>query len=59
VIRLPNSQKLLELSQRLDQPLETEMAFVVNDAKSALQSLAQNFLPDQLIAASFNLSPRD
>src|ERR1043166_1859290 len=37
---------VLEWSKVLEQPLETEMKSVVSDAKSAIQLLAQNFLPE-------------
>ena len=36
----------------LDQPLEAELQFVMNDARSAIETLANNFLPGQMIAQS-------
>ena len=35
----------IEWSQVLDQPLEVEMQSVIRDAKTAIQLVAQNFLP--------------
>ncbi|MBI2950098.1 MAG: hypothetical protein HYY23_20890 [Verrucomicrobia bacterium] len=46
--RLPSEDTLLEWGQKLDQPLETELKSVLHDARKALASLAQNFLPDEL-----------
>jgi hypothetical protein len=43
-----DGQKLLEWSQSLEQPLDQELQSLVNDAKSALGSLARNFLPDNV-----------
>lgn len=43
----PGSDALVQLSRRLDQPLEAELEAVVNDARSAVQVLASNFLPQQ------------
>jgi hypothetical protein len=39
-------QNVFEWSKALDQPLETEMKSVVSDAKTAIQLLAGNFLPE-------------
>ncbi len=36
---------LVALSERLDEPLESEMKAVVQDARFAFQSLTENFLP--------------
>ena len=44
--------KVLAWTQALDQPLETEMKSVVNDAQTAIQLLAQNFLPEQALGSS-------
>jgi hypothetical protein len=41
-----NGRNVFEWSKTLDQPLEIEMQSVVSDAKTALQLLAQNFLPE-------------
>ena len=46
--KIPSEEKLLEWSQKLDQPLETELQSVIHDARSALAGLAHNFLPDDL-----------
>jgi hypothetical protein len=43
-----NAAKLLEWSENLDQPLESEIRLVVDDAKSVLSSLSDNFLPHGL-----------
>ena len=39
--------QLLAWTEKLDQPLQSEIHFVVSDAKTAWQSLAENFLPSQ------------
>ena len=39
--------QLLAWTGKLDQPLQSELDFVVSDAKTALQSLAENFLPSR------------
>ena len=46
-----DAAKLLEWSENLDQPLESEIRLVVDDAKSALSSLSDNFLPHRLRGA--------
>jgi len=43
-----DAAKLLEWSENLDQPLESEIRLVVDDAKSVLSSLSDNFLPHGL-----------
>ena len=48
LIHVPNQVKLTDWSQKLDQPLETELELVVSDAKTAITYLADNFLPEQL-----------
>ena len=42
---IPAPERLLELGQQLDQPLNAELDAVVRDARSAVQFLASNFLP--------------
>jgi hypothetical protein len=49
---IPSGQKLLQWSQTLDQPLESELNSVVSDARTAIRSLADNFLPDGMLAAA-------
>jgi hypothetical protein len=46
----PDTQRLLQMSQALDRPLETELQGVVQDATATARQLALNFLP--------NLPPR-
>jgi hypothetical protein len=41
-------RNIFEWSKALDEPLEAEMNSVVSDARTAIQLLAQNFLPDSL-----------
>lgn len=48
VLTLANREKLYELSRNLDQPLEAELQFVVSDARAVFQTLAYNFLPEQV-----------
>ena len=43
-----DAAKLLEWSENLDQPLESEIRLVVDDAKSVLSSLSDKFLPHGL-----------
>jgi hypothetical protein len=53
---LPVKLDALQLRQwttKLDEPLENEMKYVVNDAKTAMNSLADNFLPDKLRSSLF------
>jgi hypothetical protein len=52
VLSLANGEKLLEMSRNFDQPLEAEIQFVMNDARSAIETLANSFLPGQMIAQS-------
>ena len=49
---IPDGQKLLEWSQALEQPLQTELRSVVDDARTAVRLLADNFLPERFIAAN-------
>jgi hypothetical protein len=53
---LPNGADLSELSRKLNWPLETEMQLVVTDAKTAMNYLADSFLPEPLRQAAFNES---
>lgn len=54
--QIPSGRELLEWSQTLEQPLQTELDSVVTDAKTAVRVLADNFLPEKLLAASATLS---
>lgn len=54
--QLPSGRELLEWSQSLEQPLQTELDSVVTDAKTAVRVLADNFLPEKLLASSSALS---
>jgi len=56
LLELPKEADLSELSRRLNWPLETEMQLVVTDAKSAMNYLADSFLPEPLRQAAFNES---
>ena len=53
---LPKGADLDELSRKLNWPLETEMQLVVIDAKTAMNYLANSFLPEPLRQAAFNES---
>lgn len=53
LLELSGSAELRDLSRRLNLPLETEMQLVVSDAKTAMNYLAFNFLPDQLRQTAF------
>ncbi|MDA1273681.1 MAG: hypothetical protein O2960_06470, partial [Verrucomicrobia bacterium] len=52
VLTLANREKLMAFSRSLDEPLEKELQFVVSDARAAMQTLANNFIPEQMIAQS-------
>jgi hypothetical protein len=54
LFELPKEADLSELSRKLNWPLETEMEFVVTDAKTAMNYLADSFLPEPLRQAAFN-----
>lgn len=43
----PTFQAVFQWSKSLDQPLEKEMQSVVTDAKTVIQLLSQNFLPEK------------
>jgi hypothetical protein len=43
-----NRDVLFRLGHRLEEPLETEMRLVMNDARRAMAALADSFLPDPL-----------
>ncbi|MFO1497680.1 MAG: hypothetical protein U1G07_04685 [Verrucomicrobiota bacterium] len=48
----PDPSQLLTWTESFDQPLETELSCVVSDAKAALKSLTESFLPTTLVARS-------
>ena len=50
-IEWPKQFALRDLPARLDEPLETEMDRVVKDTRTAMNSLADNFLPEPLRAS--------
>jgi len=50
-MKLPDELQLRQWTEKLDEPLETEMKLVVNDTKNAANSLANNFLPEKLRAS--------
>jgi hypothetical protein len=56
LFELPKRADLSELSRKLNWPLETEMQLVVTDAKTAVNYLADSFLPEPLRQAAFNES---
>ena len=56
LFELPKGADLSELSRKLNWPLETEMQMVVTDAKTAMNYLADSFLPERLRQAAFNES---
>lgn len=56
LFELPKGADLDELSRKLNWPLETEIQLVVTDAKSAMNYLADSFLPELLRQAAFNES---
>jgi hypothetical protein len=45
-VKWPDELDLGELTVKLDEPLQKEMQLVVNDTKTAMDSLARNFVPD-------------
>ena len=52
-VKFPDATQFRAWTTKLDEPLEHEMKLVVNDAKTAMNSLADNFLPGKLRAALF------
>ena len=64
VIQLSGDQVLEEAtgqdfeawSLSLNQPLETELQLVMNDARSAIDSLAASFIPESFLAANTSLT---
>lgn len=47
-VKLPPIPQFREWTEKLDGPLETEMQLVVADARTAMNSLVENLLPDTL-----------
>ncbi len=52
VIEETTGQSIEAWSVALNEPLESELQFVMNDARSAIDSLAENFIPKSLLAAN-------
>lgn len=52
VIEETTGQSFEAWSVALNEPLESELQFVMNDARSAIDSLAENFIPKSLRAAN-------
>ena len=52
VLEETTGQTLEEWSVALNQPLESEIQFVMNDARTAIDSLAASFIPESLLASS-------
>ena len=46
ILSKPDPAQVLAWTEKLDQPLQSEIHFVVSDAKLALRSLRANFLPE-------------
>jgi hypothetical protein len=47
-LKIPDENQLREWSVKLDEPLEHEMQLVVSDARSAVNSLENSFVPQKL-----------
>ncbi len=47
-VNIPDGSQLRQWTGKLDEPLETEMKLVVSDATTAFNSLANNFLPEEV-----------
>ncbi len=47
-VKLPDGNQVRQWTGKLDEPLETEMKMVVGDAKTVINSLAENFLPEKM-----------
>lgn len=52
VLEETTGQTFGEWSVALNQPLESELQFVMNDARIAIDSLAASFIPESLLAGS-------
>ena len=50
VNKLASTEAVLLLAAKVDEPLTTELHRVMDDARIALTSLSENFLPDSLLA---------
>ncbi len=46
--RLPTDRQLQQWTSELDKPLDQEMRAIWHDTRSAVETLAQGFLPDTL-----------
>ncbi len=57
-VQLPNAAQVAKWTKTLDAPLENETQLVLNDAKVAIRTLAQSFLPEDLAASSAEPTPR-
>ncbi len=47
-VKLPDKDQVRQWAGKLDEPLENEGKLVINDAKTALNALANNFLPEKV-----------
>lgn len=47
-LKLPPVPQIREWTEKLDEPLETEMQLVVSDARTAMNSVVENLLPDTI-----------
>ncbi len=56
VIEETTGQSIEAWSVALNEPLESELQFVMNDARSAIDSLAENFIPKSLLAANTSIT---
>jgi len=52
-VRLPPVPQFREWTEKLDEPLETEMQLVVSDARTAMNSLVESLLPDTVRSVLF------
>lgn len=53
-VKLPDGNEVRQWAGRLDEPLETEQKLVISDAKTALNALANNFLPPKVRQSLFD-----
>lgn len=51
--KLPDGDQVGQWAGKLDEPLETEKKLVINDAKTALNALADSFLPSKVRQSLF------
>ena len=50
ITNLPTRESILAFSAKFDEPLETELRLVMDDARMAVSSLSRRFVPEEVLA---------